>query len=457
MKIRKFCLIIALLLLPSLTAKTQEIGFREHLKTYFEAYQNRNYRIIFASLGHISLDLFDKRIPQHEYLEHFKTIDQNAQEFPGATADLARYLQGQWEKRYLLAYEVQQLQGLQKENVLSWIGFLVGTGALFKNPTKVISDPAKISQYLLAFKNLFVPASLCAGGGIVAGKALRSLTGDELPPPPAILLKMGTWINGCEITELEKDESIRNLTCEAVGVAAGWAAYTACTLVWTGRTLQTVNVACTPVKVHPGVLIGSVAVGFIVDRVVFSAAEGLMKYGDERSLQNTLIDALSQWEEAIHKTDDFEGILGKTTAVVDATIRLETFYRLSIFKIMRDYQVAYEIIQRDEKKSPQEKWTEEVKLKGETVEKVIPLLREEALKESPLFEKMTRNEWDESVCVRDLSEGKVYDDAGSLLIQVASFLNAKGKSHLGESYMNMFADDLLNRAIRVRIFLKSIL
>jgi hypothetical protein len=217
-------------------------------------YASRIKRAVFAHTG------------TQEYVEELRYIDSQAAAAPEAVYDLAKTLQLHWEARYAVGLGQRALDRQERRDTSTKIGALVGIAGL---GAAMIFRPQNAPRYFLVLRHLMPAAGFAAGRAIGQGLNASGLLEDRLPVSPAHVMELGIQTDEFAYD----DDSLHRLLFPAfAGVGASFAAYEAGVIAVNAlrvvRAVRYANMAATPAKIHPLVLVGSLVVGFLVEKGV---------------------------------------------------------------------------------------------------------------------------------------------------------------------------------------------
>lgn len=235
-----------------------------------------------------------------EYLACLHDIEARAVTEPAAALDLARALQLRWEVLYWTpTARAAQLRAEERcrKGGLS-VGALAWGIALWRRP----QDVPKYFRYVRHFLPL---AGWSAGHAVAAGAP------SSRPEAPARVWRLPQVPNADEV---EARQDTEELLAMASGVTAGALSYDVLAAI---PAVRAANLACTPLKIHPGVLLGSLVLGFVAEEGLKAAAAS---YEDWES-QRVLDDGRRALAVALRRGDDFAAFRA-AESVVEGTLRL---------------------------------------------------------------------------------------------------------------------------------------
>jgi hypothetical protein len=218
-------------------------------------------------------------------------LDEASNNHPTAYFDLARKLQFHWESRYAAGIGQRAAQLRTNRDIGYKAGASLGMLAL---GVLLIKNPTKAPRYFRMVRHL-LPVSGAIVGHTAGASLSATQVGGDAPPGPAHIMRLGLPAHSEEGTYGE-DQLYRDFISLSAGMAAGSIA----TELWiVVRGARAVNIATTPAKLHPLVLIGSLAVGLAVEEGV---ARGI-EYWEEEGLRTEMRNALSRLDRSIREND----------------------------------------------------------------------------------------------------------------------------------------------------------
>ena len=281
------------------TPNAQLSPFERSIEDYISARYSDNPRSIHY-LNQIAIQVFAHPGTQ-EYVDDLKYIDHQASRAPEAMYDLAIALQNRWEAAYGMelnakTQDIGATPGQRRddrvhigENAGAMIGSAVALAAL---GLACVRNPTAIPRYNAVFRSL-LPALGFAGGALLGHEAATGLNNagvfeTHIPIAPAHVMRLGV-----EKDDFSRDDAtlVRTLVPIILSAGAGEAFYAAAavesetlaeTLLGVIRAIRVVNAAATPAKIDPPVLIASIVVSIVFDKLATAGIEA-MQYRDVRN------------------------------------------------------------------------------------------------------------------------------------------------------------------------------
>ena len=319
------------------TAGFANSSFEQKLQTYFTAYESNDTFEKFKSQLDVVQAVFDKNsVLTETYHARLETIDQYALSHTQAVLDLARVLQGEWEKEYLVFFNIAKRNQIEKAKMISWVGFLFGSGSLFKSPNKIFSQSQKGWQTLRRMYAFFAGVTAI---GTAWGQYETRQNPDEIPMPPAIVLTLGVPLAQIDLTSAEQGELLRDVVSEALALGAGYAAYAYTSYQMAKGFRRGVN-ACKPARRNAVGVVAGLAAGFAADRFVKDYCFNFLYETQRQNLENEVVQAASALNQV--PVADVNLALTQAAALIQAAFSLETFYNFRIYQALRDYQIERE-------------------------------------------------------------------------------------------------------------------
>ena len=271
--------------------------------------------------------------PTHNqyYGDALLTVDcriNNANE--GAIYDLAKKLQLHWENSFGFGLMRKRAARISEGAKIGKIlGLILAGATLWKKPQNA-------KDYFILARNLL--------GGYIGGGVAGALSGEYLhesgfldkniyiPAAPAQVMRLGVSTDDYYYN-LDEAAIWRKLYGQAAGLGA---TITTIYLMRTAKVARYLNLATTPAKVHPLVLVGSILVGLIVE------------YGVERAVWERQFSNLKQ--KAFHardqliaanNNDDIAKVFHWSDALVQASHNLAIFLNQKILEKVQDTLVNF--------------------------------------------------------------------------------------------------------------------
>jgi len=286
--------------IPSSSASTRvEADFSQLVQRYTDAYQRETRS---GSASRVLSTLYSTQIRNHvfqhvdslqneTYINELTYLDEVGVSHAPAVFDLARKLQFHWESRYAAGIGQRAAQLRTNRDIGFKAGASVGMLAL---GVLLIKNPAKAPRYFRMVRHL-LPASGAIAGRTAGASRSAIHVGGDAPPGPAHIMRLGLPAHS-EEPGYGEDQLYQDFISLSAGMAAGSIA----TELWlVVRGARAINVAATPAKLHPLVLIGSLAVGLAVEEGV---ARGI-EYWEEEELRKEMRNALTQLDRSIREND----------------------------------------------------------------------------------------------------------------------------------------------------------
>lgn len=287
--------------------------------TLLEDYLSAHSSVGTAEFSRLKRDVMVKRIVDHvfaepgsfQYVSDLGTIDQYSSAYPEAVFDLARSLQRRWELRYGSGLGRRHSKRVKAG---TQVGAMAMTAML---GITLIKKPQNTGRYFQMVRSVF-PAAPLAGG--LAGAATADLASGMLdanvPVSPAHVMTLGVDTN---VGLQEDDHYVREFAATTAGFAAGGFAYD---IVNATRHL---NKAATPAKWNPMALIGSFAVGYVVEGKV----KAELDRRQHKKLSDGVVSAVASIEKA-RKRGDVAGIYAGATELVERVFGLTAYLNLPV-------------------------------------------------------------------------------------------------------------------------------
>ncbi len=276
--------------------------------SYFAARRDDHVVRAAVSLSKISRRLLaDPKTPSAtpslssaEYRSCLQIVEARVVSEPEAALDLARALQLRWEVLYWTpTARHAQLRSEERcrKGGLS-VGALAWGIALWRRPL----DVPKYFRYVRHVLPL-------AGWGV--GHTVSAVARAPIPEAPARLWRLPQIPNADEVEARRDTEA---LLAMASGVTAGAVSYELLAAI---PVVRAANLACLPLKVHPGVFLGSLVIGFAAEEGLKATAT----FYDEWDSRRALADGHRDFAAALARGDDLETFRA-SERIVEGTLRL---------------------------------------------------------------------------------------------------------------------------------------
>jgi hypothetical protein len=227
------------------------------------AQQLRDYVAAYNADSHLRRTLLASRIKKSvfanpgspDYIEKLRYLDRQAASSPDALYDLAKSLQLQWEARYGLGLgERQSLRVNGGEKIGASVAIIALGVAVLKNP---VNAP----KYFRVVRWLLPIAGAAAGATVAEGLNYTGWLDGHMPISPAHVMHLGIDEN-----DFRMDDDTVMKTLASIG--AGFAATELTYLILAARAARYVNLAATPAKINPIVLVASIVIGIAIEQGV---------------------------------------------------------------------------------------------------------------------------------------------------------------------------------------------
>jgi hypothetical protein len=334
--------ILTLLLLITGTAPASQAGtespdvnFTSLLNSYVHAYKSGNtlQHTVFAH--RIKRSVFSAP-GTSDYIQKLQYIDALTNIAPEAVQDLAVILQLHWEAQYGYA-----LKKAQTSNVHT--GTMIGAAAgLSLLGAAVFLKPATAPKYFKVIRHLMPITGLLSGHHGTHALHRQGLLSPHTPISPAHVMRLGlNTTKPHEDDPLDEDEMFEILAPIMAGAGAGSMAYEIMKLI---QITKWSNAAATPFKIHPVILVGSLAIGLIVEK----GAEAGINACELNGLRARLQASINAVDSALAEKND-SALLIAADSLVRATTELANYLNLTAPKensepqayLIRSYLKSY--------------------------------------------------------------------------------------------------------------------
>jgi len=261
--------------------KTGKSCLGEFCQALYTLELSRLRKIIFKSPG------------SPEYKEALRFIDSQHALDPQLINDLAQLMQQHWEAKFGLALMEKRAE---LSNASTETGAILGA-ILSLSMAALIRKPALTGQYNKLFRALFPYVGAKAGNLVAKTGVINAAVEANLPPAPAHLITLG-------VSEADATMTTDALSEETLKFTAALTAGTIVAETLIPRVIlafRAANAATAPAKVHPYVLLSSVAALVLVETGAYVYEEHKYnQFVDELvRVANELADAASSNEKAI--------------------------------------------------------------------------------------------------------------------------------------------------------------
>jgi hypothetical protein len=264
------------------------------------------------------------------YVNALQQIDARARTNSAEIYELSRALQLHWEAQYAVGLGQRRTQRVERGTK---IGAMIGMAAL---GAALFYRPSAAPRYFKIVRHLFPLAGVAGGNATAVALNQSGLMERNLPLAPAHVMRLGI-----QTDEFELDDAglTRELVTLTASIGAAGMAYDVLKAV---RVFRAINVASTPIKVHPVALVGSLVVGFVVEEGVGAAAH---RYEYNRLIERLQSDR-ANFEAAASRGDD-AAALSHSERLVRSAAAIAAFLNAPIHEAIRSFDAEVAEAQAD--------------------------------------------------------------------------------------------------------------